>query len=206
MEEKAHGNILATVWIIILLIVITVMGYYIYKIKDDKKTSETKANDLTEQVSTLNNTVSTLQNTISNISSELNNASNTLTNVSSNASTNTSEITIKENEFTITLPSSWKDKYELKTTSNENAKWYSFYDKKNEDIGGRLFALVVFDSGKYNKSDELPITLLKSNKKYDIYSYYPSDVQFNENNASAQEEYESMFNSVASILKTIELN
>ena len=70
MEEKKSIKVsLSTFFLIVAIIVIGVMGYFIYKLNDDK----TKA---TEQVSELNNQIKSLENSVSSLQKAIENTSN----------------------------------------------------------------------------------------------------------------------------------
>ena len=71
MEEKKQLRLnIITVFLIIAILVIMLMGYAIYKLSDAKLQSE-------EKVSTLENQTNELQATIDSIRSQLNNIINT---------------------------------------------------------------------------------------------------------------------------------
>lgn len=92
MEEKKSTKIsLSTFFLIIAIIAICVMGYFIYRLNDDK----TKA---TEQVSKLKGQISNLQSTINNLNTIEKNTTSITTNTTNNSTnqlsvnTNTDEI------------------------------------------------------------------------------------------------------------------
>lgn len=69
MEEKNVSKIsLLTFFIILAIIVIIVMGIFIYKLNNDKKEEIQKSTELQSQVNSLNGTVSNLQGKVNNIS------------------------------------------------------------------------------------------------------------------------------------------
>ena len=73
MEEKKVKIInLSTVFLILALIVIVVMGVYIYKLNTDKTIEIQKSTELQAQVNSLNGKVSELQGKIDSISATIN--------------------------------------------------------------------------------------------------------------------------------------
>lgn len=84
MEEKKTTKIsLSTFFLIIAIIAICVMGFFIYKLNDDK----TKA---TEQVSELNNQITSLENSVSSLQGKIDTISNTSVSNSNTIETNKS--------------------------------------------------------------------------------------------------------------------
>ena len=92
MEEKKAIKIsLSTFLLILAIIVIIIMGYFIYKLNNDKELANNKVIQLNNQVSGLENTVNNLQGTISDISNTIIKANDSVeTNLNSNTQTNTS--------------------------------------------------------------------------------------------------------------------
>lgn len=81
MKEKKVTKIsLSTFFLILSLIVIIVMGIFIYKLNNDKTIEIQKSADLQAQVNSLNGTVSNLQGKINSISNTLNASENTINN------------------------------------------------------------------------------------------------------------------------------
>lgn len=78
MEEKKSIKInLSTLFLILVIIVIAIMGYFIYKFYNDKKIANNKLEELQNEVSGLESTVNSLQGTIgsnNNIDSDENDA------------------------------------------------------------------------------------------------------------------------------------
>lgn len=73
MEDKNVAKInLSTLFLIIAIIVIAIMGIFIYKLNNDKTAEIQKSTELQSQVSILNGTVSELQGKINNISETIN--------------------------------------------------------------------------------------------------------------------------------------
>lgn len=113
MEENKVTKIsLSTFLLIIAMIIIAVMGFFIYKLNSEKNIEIKKSADLQTQVNDLNNTVNSLQSKINTISETINTpstpAQQTNSNVSSATQTtpNTSksddikyDITKKKNQY-----------------------------------------------------------------------------------------------------------
>lgn len=73
MEEKNVAKIsLSTLFLILAIIVIVIMGVFIYKLNNDKIAEVQKSTELQAQVNNLNETVSQLQGKIDSISNTIN--------------------------------------------------------------------------------------------------------------------------------------
>ena len=73
MEEKKVTKIsLSTIFLILAIIAIIVMGIFIYKLNNDKTAEIQKSTELQSQVNSLNDTVSDLQEKITSISETIN--------------------------------------------------------------------------------------------------------------------------------------
>ena len=95
MEEKRVKKIsISTFFLILAIIVIIVMGVFIYKLNNDKLIEIQKATELQSKVNSLNGTVSDLQGKIDNISKTIN--SNNSTNTENKTNTSNNSI-IKDN-------------------------------------------------------------------------------------------------------------
>lgn len=129
MEEKQPIKVnLSTILLIIALIVIAVMGYFIYKFYNDKELATDKVEELNGQVSNLENTIDNLQAKLDNVSniinSNLNDTSNNTTTTSNDSnSTNTlsekEALSILEKEFKI-AEKIWLDSASIFTANAEN--------------------------------------------------------------------------------------
>lgn len=85
MEEKKTIKIsVSTFFLIIAIIAICVMGFFIYKLNNDKLIEQRKSSELQSQVTSLNGTVNELQGKINSISSTINSNSSADTNVTQN--------------------------------------------------------------------------------------------------------------------------
>lgn len=90
MEEKNATKISLSTFFLILAIIVIIMGYFIYKLNNDKEVANTKVTELNSQVSGLESTVNNLQGTINNISNTINKSSENIETNSNNATqTNT---------------------------------------------------------------------------------------------------------------------
>lgn len=88
MDKKEPIKVsMSTFFLIIAIIVIAVMGYFMYKLNNDKMIETNKASELQEQVNILNGTVNDLQGKINNINDTINsnnssdNTNNSINNV-----------------------------------------------------------------------------------------------------------------------------
>lgn len=125
MEEKKYLKIsLSTFFLIISIIIIVVMGYFIYKISDEKTNVEKKVNALEDTANTLQNKINSISNTLSS-----DNTSNYTENTNI-SNTNTTETN------TSTTSSS--------TTSNRNVK-YEFTSADNAAAQGYPKILKIFE-------------------------------------------------------------
>lgn len=84
MEGKNITKInLSTFFLILAIIVIIVMGVFIYKLNNDKSAEIQKSTELQAQVNSLNKTVNELQGEINNISQTINTNSSNASHISS---------------------------------------------------------------------------------------------------------------------------
>lgn len=87
MEDKKVTKIsLSTFLLIIAIIIIAIMGFFIYKLNSEKAIEVKKSADLQAQVSSLNSTVSNLQSKINTISETVNSSSTPVQSSNSNSS------------------------------------------------------------------------------------------------------------------------
>lgn len=85
MEEKKSLKIsLSTLLFFLAIIVIVVMGYFIYKFYNEKTTATEEITNLNNQISSLESTVNRLQETINNVSNTINNSQSNNTETSDN--------------------------------------------------------------------------------------------------------------------------
>ena len=164
MEEKNVKKFsLSTFLLIIALIVIIVMGVFIYKLNKDKNTEIQKSSELQAQVNSLNRTVSDLQGKITSvfetISSNISNESNT--NDDSNI------INLSESEALTILKSKFDILEEI---------YFKPFDFFNVTDGGeeiKDFENTILKYGTENLLNEiknnLPHLIRYENSKYIIY-------------------------------------
>ena len=89
MEEKKVTKIsLSTIFLILAIIAIIVMGIFIYKLNNDKTAEIQKSTELQSQVNSLNDTVSDLQEKITSISETINSNNSKDNTTLSNEATN----------------------------------------------------------------------------------------------------------------------
>ena len=81
-EKKASKFSVSTCLLIIAIIIIAIMGFFIYKINEEKNVEITKSAGLQVEVDNLNNTVSDLQSKINIISETVNSSASTLDDIS----------------------------------------------------------------------------------------------------------------------------
>lgn len=101
MKEKNFKKIsLSTILLIIAIIVIIVMGLFIYKLNKDKSNEIQKSTELQAQVNSLSNTVSDLNGKLSNMSGTINSNANSENNKEKTLSEDEA-LTILKSEFDI---------------------------------------------------------------------------------------------------------
>lgn len=110
MEEKKVTKIsLSTFLLIIAIIIIAIMGFFIYKLNSEKTIEVKKSADLQAQVSNLNSTVSSLQSKMNTISETVNSSSTPVQ--SSNSSTTATTTDTSKSEDIIYEVSKKKNQY-----------------------------------------------------------------------------------------------
>lgn len=102
MEEKKVTKIsLSTLFLILAIIAIIVMGFFIYKINNDKNAEIKKSTELQSQVNSLTGTVSNLQGKIDSISETINpNSSTKSEKLKNNNETSSKNETLEEANIT----------------------------------------------------------------------------------------------------------
>ena len=102
MEEKKVTKIsLSTFFLILAIIAIIIMGFFIYKINNDKNAEIKKSTELQSQVNDLNGTVSNLQGKIDSISETINpNSSSKTENLKNSNETSSKNETLEEANIT----------------------------------------------------------------------------------------------------------
>ena len=155
MEEKKVTKIsLSTFFLILAVIVIFIMGYFVYKFYNQKETESKKSIQLQAQVNSLNGTVGELQGKIDNISSTINSNSK-IENTTSNDHTISKGAT--NNETKTYLYSSIKGSYKGsakdsdETNVNRNYELYLYengtfkYENYTEVETGKIGNYTIVD-------------------------------------------------------------
>lgn len=141
MEDKKVTKIsLSTFLLIIAIIIIAIMGFFIYKLNSEKVIEVKKSADLQAQVSSLNSTVSNLQSKINTISETVNSLSTPVQSSNSNSS-KTASTSITSNLDDI--------KYEISKKKNQNGEEVIAVKKlqkmiKHEVLLKHIFSLISF--------------------------------------------------------------
>lgn len=166
MEKKEPIKVsLSTFFLIIAIIVIAVMGYFMYKLYNDKVEETKKATDLQTQVNSLNGTINDLQGKIDTISETIN------TNKTSENTTNLDKS--KDNrkiiEELVNLSSN-KDKITIGTKRNTIKEYVKNGDKHfNDDETSSIGYYQLF--GNYGKLDYICFGYDSNNIVRDITIY-----------------------------------
>ncbi len=147
MEKKAFKISLSTFFLILAIIVIVVMGFFMFKINNDKNIEVQKSKELSVKVNELNQELSTLQGKIDSISATIN--TNT-TNVNSSTTVN------NEKKFTDN---------EVKTTLLNYLELYG--DSKCSNLLGALTSKGLLPS--YDSTGTFDYTWTKTTLKYSDY-------------------------------------
>ena len=133
MEEGKETKInLSTFLLIIAIIIITIMGLFIYKLNSEKNIEIKKSADFQAQVSNLNNTVNNLQSKMNTIAETINTSSTPVQQTNSNESSTTQtidntfksddikyDITKKKNQYGEEVTAVIKATKDGKTVTNE---------------------------------------------------------------------------------------
>lgn len=130
MEEKKSIKIsLSTFFLILAIIVIIIMGYFIYKFYNDKENANNQVVTLNNQVNKLEGTVNSLQETVDNISnlntitsstnSPINNTTINETNTTSTKLSQKEAEKILEEKFKV-AEKIWLDSENIFTKTNNN--------------------------------------------------------------------------------------
>lgn len=98
MEEKKSKKVnLSTFLLIFTIIIIIIMGIFIYKLNNDKTVEIQRSADLQSQVNKLDNTISDLQGKINTISETINSNTSNSSNTASTSNTSNTASTANEN-------------------------------------------------------------------------------------------------------------
>lgn len=134
MEEKKIN--LSTALIIIALVVMIVMGIFIYKINNEKNIEVQKNADLQQQVSSLNNTINSLQEKLNTISETVNNTTSTTDTTNTTNVTNTTNTT------------SEKENPTNNNTNNNNEKIFVADARPTGFAGSSMNRVVLYSNGE----------------------------------------------------------
>lgn len=132
MDEKTVIKIsLSTFLMIIAIIIIAIMGFFIYKLNNEKTIEVKKSADIQAQVSNLNSTVSSLQSKMNTILEKVNSSSAPIQSSNSNSSTTATtpdisksddikyKVSIKKNQYGEEVIAVIKATKDGKTTTKE---------------------------------------------------------------------------------------
>ena len=149
MEEKKATTIsLSTFLLILAIIIIVIMGVFIFKLSNEKTAETEKVANLNNEISSLQGTVNQLQGKIDNISNTINSNTST-TNTSSNV-TNSNAI---ENSTTSTekAKTSNKEVYKRVKTEGLDKTDLEYYNEK----------YIVLDGNRIYFSNDLSYKILE---------------------------------------------
>lgn len=178
MEEKKSVKVsLSTVFLILAIIVIIIMGYFIYNLSTKNKTSEEEVNALNSKVSNLENSIRNYQEKIDSISNTLNSNTTATNNTSNNSNTNTST-----NNSSTTNSSNSKYSEITKKLENDDLLQVSDAIKNNDGTYTLRGQIITVDTSKeqiaefpfYKETGEYKQITIPSNTKC-IYNSYDED-------------------------------
>ena len=106
MKEENVVKISLTTLLLLAIIVIIVMGYFMYKLNNDKKAEAQKSTELQSQVDNLSNTVDELQGKINKVPESVPSNDSTII---SEEDEDTNLTTYNGNEYTFKYNKNWKD-------------------------------------------------------------------------------------------------
>lgn len=140
MEEKKVTKIsLSTFFLILAIIVIIVMGIFMYKLYNEKTIETEKSAELQTQVNNLNETVNNLQGKINNISETINKDTSTQTPTSNDLSSNTTSNNSNKSDVTYTI--SVRDEIYATINATKNGKTIS----KEFEMGAMIDKIGTID-------------------------------------------------------------
>ena len=161
MEEKNVKKIsLSSFFLILAIIVIIVMGLFIYKLNNDKTAEIQKSTELQAQVNSLNGTVSDLQGKINSISETINGDNTTKTtpsnSITQNETSNTTSTNINSSNTKYDITIRDESYATIKATKDGNTITKEFkIDSAIAETGTTIFptigsvALIAESSGEY---------------------------------------------------------
>ena len=169
MEEKNATKIgLSTCFLILAIIVIIVMGVFIYKLNYDKTAEIQKSAELQEKVSTLTQTISNLQNKIDTISNTIN--SNSVTESSSTNSVS------KNNTVANTETTNAMNHNKEKNNKNHTNKTSDSVSKDTETIENKILGSWKVSSVVDSDGKDLELNIV-----FGTGIEYSNEMQFKEN-------------------------
>jgi len=122
MEESNNIKIhLSTIFLIISIIMIIIMGFFIYKLYNDKQTADTKLMNLNNQVSKLEHEIDTLKSTSDKDKGKTETTSKTSITKDDDTSIDYVFVIDSKNKYTITTDLRWK------TMQNDGGSHSSIY-------------------------------------------------------------------------------
>ena len=156
MEEKKQMKIsMSGFFLILAIIVIAVMGYFIYKISTEKTEKE-------NQIASLNNEISSLQSSSKDLQGKLDSIANTINNTSNNEKTNiVSKNTVKTENMINKKEAQYK---------NEYLKIVNEIEKENPDEN------ITADLIYFNNDDIPDLVIGKSGYWVSLYIYENNQV------------------------------
>lgn len=167
-EKKSLTISLSTFFLLLAIIVICVMGYFVYKLYNERTIATEEISNLNNQIGGLENTVNVLQESIDNVS---NNSQSNNNEISDNKYTEiTDELegidvlyvtnAINNNDDTYTLKGVLYTQYTL-----SEAELQQIIDKGYMEINGERYVIKNNDSNEYD--------LYQSNVDYPLYKIKP---------------------------------
>lgn len=173
MEKKKISISLSTFFLLLAIIAIGVMGYFIYRLNDEKTKATEQVNQLNNQVTTLQTTVDLLQennkiiknaNTTSNSTNEVNTSNNSAANSNTN------------NAIVSNLSNSNKEVYKrvkIKNMSEAESKQYPeeyiVLDGNSIYFSSNLTNKILEGTYKTN-GNTIDYSLLKETQEYAFYT------------------------------------
>ena len=178
MNEKTSIKIsLSTFFLILSIIIIIIMGFFMYKLYNEKSIAIQEISDLNNEVSTLENTVSNFQEKIDSISNTINsNFENSTINNSSSKNTNNSNI-----------PNNQSTNTSSESSNNSNEQTHIGTYKKSKSINidnSQMSDYIVLEEKTFYLTDDLntvsglPGTYKKDSKNNISFNYSSEDNAF----------------------------
>lgn len=228
MEEKKSLKIsLSTLLLLFAIIVIVVMGYFIYKFYNEKITATEEITNLNNQISSLESTVNRLQETINNVSTTINNSQNNNTETSDNKYTEINDnlegidvlyvTNVVNNNNTYTLRGVLYTQYTL-----SNAELQQIINKGSMKINNENYIIKNSETSNeydlYESNAENPLYKIKQTNSNNYYleaqaqisdvwkltNKYKEITVSNDTKCSMVFDYEEKYNTVEDVFKNFE--